>query len=168
MKYRRRRDAQHNAHFAERNESCGPCNGRGHLPSCHPASPPRGCCVRRPPAKAQAQGRAPYPPLPLRKHHGSRKNDGQTGGRCLHRAALARNVRCQPSQGSRRLSWLQITSKQTAAGCSSKHNVVMSRRTHPKHDTAPVSLYNRHTITFCSVSDHKNCGQKNDCQTSRC
>ena len=45
----------------------------------------------------------------------------------------------------------------------------MSRGTHPKHDTAPVSLYNRHTITFRSVSDHKNCGQKNDGQTgSRC
>ena len=28
-----------------------------------------------------------------------------------------------------------------------------------------VSLYNWHTITFCQVSDHKNCGQKNDGQT---
>ena len=45
----------------------------------------------------------------------------------------------------------------------------MSRRTHPKHDTAPVSLYNWHIITFRQVSDHKNCGQKNDGHTgSRC
>ena len=28
------------------------------------------------------------------------------------------------------------------------HRRVMSRRTHHKHDTAPLSLYNRHTITF--------------------
>ena len=31
----------------------------------------------------------------------------------------------------------------------------MSRRTHHKHDTAPLSLYNWHTITLCLVSDHK-------------
>ena len=45
-------------------------------------------------------------------------------------------------------------------GCSTKQNVVLSRRTHHKHDTAPLSLYNRHTITLCLVSDHKNRGQK--------
>jgi hypothetical protein len=70
------------------------------------------------------------------------------------------------------LSWLKITSKQTAVGCSTKHNVVTSRRTHHKHDTAPVSLYHWHTITFCSFFDHENCGQEkpeNDHQTkSRC
>ena len=33
----------------------------------------------------------------------------------------------------------------------------MSRRTHRKHDTAPLSLYNRHTITF---RYDENCGQK--------
>ena len=32
--------------------------------------------------------------------------------------------------------------------CSTKHDVIMSRRTHPKHDTAPGSPYNRHRITF--------------------
>ena len=31
----------------------------------------------------------------------------------------------------------------------------MSRRTHHKHDTAPLSLYNWHTITLCLVSDRK-------------
>ena len=51
------------------------------------------------------------------------------------------------------------TPKQTAVGCSTKHNVGMSRRTHPKHDTAPVSLRNRHTITLCLVSDHKSRGR---------
>ena len=50
--------------------------------------------------------------------------------------------------------------KTKAVGCSTKHNIVMSRRTHHKHDTAPVSLYNPHTITLCSVSDHENGGQK--------
>ena len=34
-----------------------------------------------------------------------------------------------------------------------KQNVVMSRRTHHKHETAPLSLYNRHTITL-SLSLH--------------
>ena len=29
-------------------------------------------------------------------------------------------------------------------GLCAKHDVVMSRRIHPKDDTAPVSLYNRH------------------------
>ena len=38
--------------------------------------------------------------------------------------------------------------------CSTKRNVVMSRRTDHKHDTAPLSLYNRYTITLCLVSDH--------------
>ena len=33
-------------------------------------------------------------------------------------------------------------------------------------DAAPVSLHNRHTITFRQVSDHKYCGQKNDGQTA--
>ena len=46
--------------------------------------------------------------------------------------------------------------------CSTKHNDVISRRTHPNHGTAPVSLYNQHTITFREASDHKNCGQKKD------
>ena len=64
---------------------------------------------------------------------------------------------------------MKITSKQTTVVCSTEHNVVMSRRTHPNHDTAPVSLYNRHTITFRYASDHKNCGQENDGHTrSRC
>ena len=45
----------------------------------------------------------------------------------------------------------------------------ISRRTHPNHDTAPVSLYKHHTITLRKASDHKNCGQKNDGHTgSRC
>ena len=54
-------------------------------------------------------------------------NDGQTGSQCFDKAVL----------------------EQTEVHCTSKQNVVMSRRTHPKHDTAPVSLYNWHTITFC-------------------
>ena len=54
-------------------------------------------------------------------------SDGQTGSQCFDKAVL----------------------EQTAVHCTSKQNVVMSRRTHPKHDTAPVSLYNWHTITFC-------------------
>ena len=60
---------------------------------------------------------------------------------------------------NRFLFW-KITPKQRAVRCTTKQNVVMSRRTHHKHDTAPLSLYNRHTITLCLVSDHKNCGQK--------
>ena len=94
-------------------------------------------------------GGVTYPPPPLRKHQESQKNDGQTGSRCLEKAVLARDVRRQLSQEQRHESWLKITSKQTKVGRSSKHNVVISRRTHPKHDTAPVSLYNRHTVTFC-------------------
>ena len=62
-----------------------------------------------------------------------------------------------------------VTSKQTAVVGSTKHNVVMSGRTHPKHGTAPVSLYNRHTIIFRYVSNQKKCGQKNNSHTrSRC
>ena len=39
----------------------------------------------------------------------------------------------------------------------------------PFQPCAPVCLYHRHTITFCSGSDHKNCDQKNDGHTgSRC
>jgi hypothetical protein len=57
-------------------------------------------------------------------------------------------------------SWLKITSKQTAAVCTTKHTVVMSRRTQPKHDTAPVFLYIWHRIAFRKVSDRKNRGQK--------
>ena len=34
--------------------------------------------------------------------------------------------------------WLKITPKQRAVGCSAKQNVVMSRRTHHKHETAPL------------------------------
>ena len=37
-------------------------------------------------------------------------------------------------------------SKTNRSGCSTKHNVVLSRRTHHKYDTAPLSLYNQHTI----------------------
>jgi uncharacterized protein (DUF1499 family) len=57
-------------------------------------------------------------------------------------------------------SWLKITPKQRAVGCSAKQNVVMSRRTHHKHETAPLSLYDWHTITLCLISDRKSCGQK--------
>ena len=103
------------------------------------------------------------PAPPLRKHHEVRPGPGAWTRRCL------RDVQYHPSQEEQHRSWLKITSTQTAVGCSSKHNVVVSRRTHPKHDTAPVFLYDRHTITFCEVSDHKNCGQTNDGQTgSRC
>ena len=49
----------------------------------------------------------------------------------------------------------KITPKQRAVGCSTKQNVVMSRRTHHKHDTAPLSLSNWHPTTLCLVSDHK-------------
>ena len=41
---------------------------------------------------------AKYPPPPLRKHQERQKNDGQTGSRCLDKAALACNARYQPSQ----------------------------------------------------------------------
>ena len=53
-----------------------------------------------------------------------------------------------------------MAENQTKTKSSTKQNVVLSRRTHHKHDTAPLSLYNRHTITLCLVSDHKNRGQK--------
>ena len=54
----------------------------------------------------------------------------------------------------------KITPKQRAVGCSTKQNVVMSSWSYHKHDTAPLSLYNWHTITLCLVSDHKDHGQK--------
>ena len=41
-----------------------------------------------------------------------------------------------------------------------KQNVVSSRRTHHKHETAPLSLYNRQTITLCLLSGRKSRGQK--------
>ena len=54
----------------------------------------------------------------------------------------------------------RITQKQRAVGCSTKQNVVLSRRTHHKHGTVPLSLFNWHTVTLCLVSDHKNHGHK--------
>ena len=56
--------------------------------------------------------------------------------------------------------------KTKAVGCSTKHNVVMSRRTNHAHDTATVSLYHQHTITLCYVSDHEYCGQKKTRKTT--
>ena len=84
-------------------------------------------------------------------------------------SAPATDVRPGPGVWARRCLRATCGTNQASSSCSSKPYVVMSRRTHPKHDTAPVSLYNRHTITFCQAFDHKNCGQKNDSQTrSRC
>ena len=49
---------------------------------------------------------------------------------------------------SLRLLWLRHGRSLDKGGGGTKRNVVMSR-THLKHDTAPVSLYIWHTITFC-------------------
>ena len=59
------------------------------------------------------------PPPPLRMHWENQESDGHTGSRCLDKAVT-----------------------------STKKNVVMSRRTHPKHDTAPVCLYIRNRTTL--------------------
>ena len=53
--------------------------------------------------------------------------------------------------GEVNVTWMYVTAKlgittlvMAENHISTKHNLVMSRRTHPKHDTAPVSLQSAH------------------------
>ena len=64
------------------------------------------------------------------------------------------------------MPWPKITSKQTALGCSAKQNVVMSRRRCHKHESAPLSLYNRNTAaSFLTTKTVVRRNEKNNSQT---
>ena len=106
--------------------------------------------------------------ISMRKHQPGQESDGQTWSWCLDKVVQPRDTRyqkkaCFNHQWSKEFLHLNIHffAHLISVTClRPKQIVVMSRTTHHKHETAPLSLYNQHTIALCLLSTGSWCLDK--------